>query len=762
MKDDLLPVVLDLKPLAVEVGSSLSFLLNRPAGKLADVVEKLRTRIALESGVILPEICCRENQALQPKGFSIKIKEVEVARGEVKLPLPSMALSCIVKKLQHALRGSLHEFLGPEEVHALLEFLKRSHPKLIERAASELPILEIHRLLHNLVKEGIPIRDMVNILEIILSPMAPKGDPDFLTEFVRGCLPRLISSQCQEKGIMRIFTLTSGIEEKIAGAIHCTEWGCGLAMDEDAALVILYAVEEALWPYLKQEKLPVILTRPEVRRYVRLLLETSFPSLPVLSLSEVAKEFKIKQLGTISLEKKWWQGHSFLQKAVRFVSRRPAPPRKLKEGTIVAPLKGFQKAAYFLLSLSQETSNDIFSRLPPADQRMIAQASTSFLPPKEREAALEEFCTLLEQEGRKPTWEEIQTWAREDPQTVAQHLKEAWLTAGRQNQEEQGSWQSAAQATLLSSPTVTVGQRLAVFISGAPRWIQEEVLRQLQEDEVLLIGQGMASFPSLSPAQKKKAWEECEGYLYRDDWWDPDTLAKFIHASIHGNLEEFRKRRFRGAQKIAALILCLPPRKGEEISTSLFRSLSRNLSQAIVVETGQWRDWLPAEVEESALEEFLEFASHLGRDQVFLDAQLLPEAERVVSQAPAGAASLMKEGWLVRRDPKPVYHEMALQSSELLTRALVAFARSASPQGIWSPQSDLPLTGAAKAAIFLRLLHPEVSHLLKEHGISEGLFPEKGPSPAISVEQRKRVLSEFLHLWYSSQLRTPLQIFSHN
>jgi type III secretion protein V len=300
-----------LTPVAVEVGADLAPLLGPPdprgAGTfMADVVPRVRERLFAELGLALPPVRLRPGApGLAPGAFVIRLNEVPLGRGELAPAERGDAAARIGDEVLALLRRYGHEFVGVQETQALLDGLERTHPALVREVVPKLvsPVL-LADVLRRLVEEGISLRNLRDVLGTLAEWAPHERDPVVLAEHVRAALRRTITFQhARGGGVLAAYMLDALIEDTIREAIHRTPTGSYLALEPQLSRDIVAAVGRALGPGGSGATAgAVLLTNAEIRRYVRRLVETDHPDLPVLSYQELAPEAEIRPLGRISIQ----------------------------------------------------------------------------------------------------------------------------------------------------------------------------------------------------------------------------------------------------------------------------------------------------------------------------------------------------------------------------------------------------------------------------------------------------------------------------
>ncbi|MGB9808579.1 MAG: flagellar biosynthesis protein FlhA, partial [Caldanaerobacter sp.] len=303
--------ILQIDPIELEFGYEL---IPLASGELLDRIVMIRRQIALELGIVVPMVRLRDNIQLMPNEYVIKIKGNEVARGKVYVDRymamtageieedvegirerePAFGLEAIwvdenerskveargytvvdvptviATHLTHIIKQHAHELLGRQEVQNLIDNIKSTHPTLVEELVPKvMTVGEIQKVLSNLLREGIPIRDLVTILETLADYAPVARDTDVLTEYVRQALARTISNKYAPDGKIKVITLDPSVEQIISSSITQTEHGSYLAIEPVTAQRILRSIQETARNLNIKGIQPVILTAPVTRFYLR-------------------------------------------------------------------------------------------------------------------------------------------------------------------------------------------------------------------------------------------------------------------------------------------------------------------------------------------------------------------------------------------------------------------------------------------------------------------------------------------------------------
>jgi flagellar biosynthesis protein FlhA len=204
--------------------------------------------------------------------------------------------------ISEVIKKHAHELLGRQETQNLVDNLGKSYPKLVEELVPHLLNLGIiMRVLQNLLREGVSIRDLRSILETMADYAPMTQDTDILTEYVRHALSRSISAgHLQNDGTLPVITMDRKVEETIQNAIQHRERGSYLALDPKAAQKILDSLNTLLTSFTGGQQ-PVLLVLPQIRPHVRRLTERYLPNLAVLSHNEITSQVRIQSIGTVTI-----------------------------------------------------------------------------------------------------------------------------------------------------------------------------------------------------------------------------------------------------------------------------------------------------------------------------------------------------------------------------------------------------------------------------------------------------------------------------
>lgn len=344
-KTDTVYSLLHIDPIELELGYGLIPLVdNKQGGDLLERVVMIRRQCALEMGVVIPPIRIRDNMQLSPNSYIIKLKGTPMAKGEImmnhylamgaegELPgiktrepafgLPAIWISeslreqaetvgytvvdppsVLATHITEFLKINAAEILSRQDIKTLLDNLKKEHPAAVDEVVPNiLSLAEVHKVLGNLLKERIPIRDLVSILEA-LGDWAPfTKDPDILTEYVRQKLSRQIGQLYgDDDGKLYCITVEPKIEEIIRSSIQSSERGNYLAIDPAVAQEILNSLTANIEKTRHLGKQVIVLVSPLIRMYFRRLTERMAPALPILSYNEIPPNLDIESVGMVKI-----------------------------------------------------------------------------------------------------------------------------------------------------------------------------------------------------------------------------------------------------------------------------------------------------------------------------------------------------------------------------------------------------------------------------------------------------------------------------
>jgi len=346
-KEDKIEEYLHPDPFEVEIGYGLIPLVDsNQGGNLLGRISAIRKSLAMELGLIVPPIRIRDNIQLKPNEYIFKIQGVEISRGEAMMNyylvlnpgeevdfdgvrtqeptfgLPAMWVSdqdrakaevagyttieppaVIATHLMETLKANAYKLLNRQETQRMLDHLKESHSAVVEGLVPEIISLGVvTAILKNLLKEQIPIRNLVLIMETIADYAAFSKDPEVLTEYVRGALVEIITDLLtDDENTVTVATLDPRIEDKIAESLrNNTAPNQSLGFTPEQVNQIFESIAEKVNLMISGNHKPVLLVSPQIRKYVRKFVEPVLPDLMIISYSELTSSTNLKSVGIVS------------------------------------------------------------------------------------------------------------------------------------------------------------------------------------------------------------------------------------------------------------------------------------------------------------------------------------------------------------------------------------------------------------------------------------------------------------------------------
>ena len=212
------------------------------------------------------------------------------------------AVSVLATHLTEVIKVHADEILGRQETQNLVDNLKKTNSSLVDEVVPDLmSVGEIQKVLANLLRERVSIRDMATILEVLADYARATKDTEILTEYVRHAMARQITQQNVQNNILPCITLDPALENRIAGAVQRTDRGSYVSMDPDTMQKLLNSLHAELPKLTDMGYQPIVLTSPAVRLYFRKLVERSIQGLIVLSHAEIDQTVEIQILGVVKI-----------------------------------------------------------------------------------------------------------------------------------------------------------------------------------------------------------------------------------------------------------------------------------------------------------------------------------------------------------------------------------------------------------------------------------------------------------------------------
>jgi flagellar biosynthesis protein FlhA len=339
-----------VEPLQLEVGYGLISLVDSSQkGDLLDRIQAIRKQFAQDLGIVVPPMSIKDNLQLKPGEYTLLVKGIETARGDLMVDhylamdpggitedvdgipakepvfqLDAMWIhennrelaqlagytvvdnsTVIATHITETIRRHAHELIGRQEVQVLVDFVHKTHPKVVdELVPKELSLGAIVRVLQSLLRESVPIRDLVTILEALADAAQTNKDLDHLIEAVRVALGRTITRRLlDERGELPLVTFTRDIEEKLIAAVQPGDKPGTTQFLADPVLIkkLVPAVNRMIEDLTSQGVSPAFLVTPMIRHHVKRLLDRFLPQVVVLSHNEIHPQLRVKSVGLVEL-----------------------------------------------------------------------------------------------------------------------------------------------------------------------------------------------------------------------------------------------------------------------------------------------------------------------------------------------------------------------------------------------------------------------------------------------------------------------------
>jgi flagellar biosynthesis protein FlhA len=334
--------------LSVEVGYGLLDLVeNDGRGGLLSRIGAIREQIASELGLLVPPVRIRDNMALRPSAYAIRLRGATIAEGTLErnrmmaiatregldeLPGPAVIEPAfglpawwidhqqrtlaeargytvvepdvvLATHLSELIKAHAPELLARQDVQTMLDDLRQTNPAAVNELVPEMASVgQLHQVLQALLEEGVPIGDMSTIVEALADGLRLAPDLMMATEHVRAALGRIICEQHRDETALPAWILDPELEAQIAEAVVETHAGAACLLDPVLLQVLLESVRQATEAAASRGGQPVLLASPPVRRHLRALIRRSFPDVAVLSHAEIVPEISVQALGAIGAE----------------------------------------------------------------------------------------------------------------------------------------------------------------------------------------------------------------------------------------------------------------------------------------------------------------------------------------------------------------------------------------------------------------------------------------------------------------------------
>ncbi|MBN2706887.1 MAG: flagellar biosynthesis protein FlhA [Deltaproteobacteria bacterium] len=339
--------LLVMDSMELEVGYALIALVDEAqGGDLLERIKLIRRQFALDLGIVMPSIHIRDNLQLRPNQYAFKIKGNVVGEGEVLVGyclamgnegqsteikgiattepafgLPALWIeerfrekaqlagytvvdpsTVVATHLVEKIKLHLHELLSRQDVRKLVENLGQRYPKVVDEIVPALVTWgSLQKVLQNLLKEQVSIRDLMTILETLADYSSQIRDTDVLTEYVRQELSRtIVDAYLVDGRRLLVLTLDPGLEEQINNSIQRTDHGAFLTLDPGVVYAMVEQIRGLQDKFDQAGARPVLLCVPIVRFHLRRLLERFVPGLAVLSHNEIPPQITVQSLGRLT------------------------------------------------------------------------------------------------------------------------------------------------------------------------------------------------------------------------------------------------------------------------------------------------------------------------------------------------------------------------------------------------------------------------------------------------------------------------------
>ncbi|OEH85836.1 flagellar biosynthesis protein FlhA [Desulfuribacillus stibiiarsenatis] len=340
--------LLQVDPIEFEFGYGLIPIADtNQGGDLLDRVIMIRRQIALEMGLVVPVIRIRDNIQLKPNEYVVKIKGNEVATGELLLDhylamspgiddedihgietmepafgLPALwisedmkekaelsgytvvdAPSVVATHLTEVIKKHAHELLGRQETKALVDKVKENYPAVVDELVPQvMTVGDIQKVLANLLREKVSIRNLSTIFECLADYGQTVRDPNLLTEYVRAYLKRQITNQFKDGNEpLRVLTMSPEIENIVAENIHQDDQNSYLAVNPEVSQQIYHAIHKQVARLVEMGQAPILLVAPNIRYHLKRLIEPVLPDVIVLSYNELESSVEVQSVGMVEL-----------------------------------------------------------------------------------------------------------------------------------------------------------------------------------------------------------------------------------------------------------------------------------------------------------------------------------------------------------------------------------------------------------------------------------------------------------------------------
>jgi flagellar biosynthesis protein FlhA len=347
-KEERVEDFLHVDPMELEIGYGLIPLVDaKQGGDLLDRITMIRRQLATELGIVIPPIRIRDNIQLKPNEYRVKIRTIVVGKGElmsgaylamdpgtalkkirgIQTVEPAFGLPAIwitesqkedaeiagytvvelpavlATHITEVVKRHAHEILSRQDVRSLLDNIKENNATVVdELIPGTLSVGDVHKVLQNLLRERVSIRDLLLVLETLANVAPRNKNTDILTEYVRNALSSQICEVLKnDDDIIPVITLDPNLEARLEGALQETESGFRFTLSPGDVGRILDASSETIEKIKTTGEVPIVICSPTIRSAFRRLCENNYRDLIVLSYNEVVPGIEIRSLGMITL-----------------------------------------------------------------------------------------------------------------------------------------------------------------------------------------------------------------------------------------------------------------------------------------------------------------------------------------------------------------------------------------------------------------------------------------------------------------------------
>jgi flagellar biosynthesis protein FlhA len=340
---------LHVDPMELEIGYGLIPLVDvKQGGDLLDRITMVRRQVAGEMGIVIPPIRIRDNIQLKPNEYRIKIRTLIVGKGELMsgaylamdpgtvtkkvrgietvepaFGLPALWITesqketadmagytvvelpaVLATHLTEIVKRNAHKLLSRQDVKGLIETVKESDAAVVdELIPGMLSLGDVHKILQNLLRERVSIRDLSHILETLADVAQKNKNADVLTEYVRNGLATQICNQYKdESNVIPVLTMDPNLEAKLESCLQETETGFRLALSPGDVGRIMEKIGAQIEKMKAKNEMPSIICSPTIRGQLKRLTESNYPDLIVLSYNEIVPGIEIRSSGMVALE----------------------------------------------------------------------------------------------------------------------------------------------------------------------------------------------------------------------------------------------------------------------------------------------------------------------------------------------------------------------------------------------------------------------------------------------------------------------------